>query len=98
MSRVICEKYIQTELFINKSTARFDEIHQASGYVVKSASFEFADLPMEKQGRLPNLLEWFDPTWKGAVAKWLEEEVHLSFFQDGFLFLPGIPCAGNHKE
>lgn len=46
-----------------------------SGYLVKSVTFDFADLPLWKRRRLPNLLEWLDPNWRSAVARWLEEEV-----------------------
>ena len=48
-----------------------------SGYIIKSVTFDFADLPVEKQKRLPNLLEWLDPRWRTAMAKWIEEEVML---------------------
>ena len=64
---------------LKKISLVVDAISDDLGYVVKSASFEFADLPMEKQRRLPNLLEWLDHRWKDVVAKWLEEEVNLWF-------------------
>jgi len=64
---------------LKKISLVVDAISDDLGYVVKSASFEFADLPIEKRRRLPNLLEWFDPRWKVVVAKWLEEEVNLWF-------------------
>ena len=64
---------------LKKISLVLDAISDDFGYVVKSASFEFADLPIQKQRRLPNLLEWLDHRWKGVVAKWLEEEVNLWF-------------------
>ena len=49
------------------------------GFTVKSAAFEFAELPAEKQQRLPNFMEWLDPRWHNEIQNWVQEEVNLTF-------------------
>lgn len=64
---------------VTKISLVIDAFSEDLGYIIKSVTFDFADLPVEKQKRLPNLLEWLDPRWRMAMAKWIEEEVNSSF-------------------
>lgn len=64
---------------VSKISLVIDAFSEDLGYIIKSVTFDFADLPVEKQKRLPNLLEWLDPRWRTAMAKWIEEEVNSSF-------------------
>eukprot|EP00435_Cladocopium_sp_Y103_P059349 s13_g21.t1 len=62
---------------VTKISLVIDAFSEDLGYIIKSVTFDFAELPVEKQKRLPNLFEWLDPRWRIAMAKWIEEEVKL---------------------
>eukprot|EP00435_Cladocopium_sp_Y103_P004299 s2619_g1.t1 len=54
------------------SSARLlvDAMAPESGFWVKSASFDFVDVSQTRQEKLPNLLEWVEPSCRQQVHIW----------------------------
>ena len=81
---------------ISSAKILVDAMAPEAGFVVKSASFEFAEL-LEGREKLPNLLEWVEPSCRRRVLIWVQDTVNAQYGGRSFEeTLPGVKffCPG----
>lgn len=74
-----------------------DAMAPESGFWVKSASFDFVDVSQTRQEKLPNLLEWVEPSCRQQVHIWVQDHVNAHYCGRSFVHeLPAVKffCPG----
>lgn len=68
-----------------------DALAPEAGFWVKSASFDFVDVSQTRQEKLPNLLEWVEPSCRQQVHIWVQD--HVNAYYCGRSFVQELPAV-----